>query len=103
MAQMGFPALGFDRWCITSLLPFPNSARCCWLCRSHRRLSISFSGHHHGPDHPGHLVGGPARADHGRAAGEQMPQPRALGSMPLGVSDDSEGNKMARMIWAMMM
>jgi hypothetical protein len=24
MAQMGFPALGFDRWCITSQLPFPN-------------------------------------------------------------------------------
>jgi hypothetical protein len=24
MAQLGFPALGFDRWCITSQLPFPN-------------------------------------------------------------------------------
>ena len=29
MAQTGFPAPGFDRWCITSQLPFPNSAQRC--------------------------------------------------------------------------
>jgi len=43
LAQMGFPALGFDCWCITSQLPFPNSAWCCCLGRSHLRPSISFA------------------------------------------------------------
>ena len=38
---MGFPVLGFDRWCITSRLPFPNSARYCCLGRSQHRVSIS--------------------------------------------------------------
>jgi hypothetical protein len=91
LAQMGFPVLGFDRWCITSRLPFPNSARCCWLNRSHYRFSISLPGHHHGPDHPGHLAGQRDRRDLGRPAGEQMHQPGSLRSMPLSVTDDSQG------------
>jgi len=41
MAQMGFPALGFDRWYITSRLPFPKPVRRCRLDRSRHGLSIS--------------------------------------------------------------
>src|SRR5439155_24015435 len=50
------------------------------------------SAHHHGPDHPSHLVGQCDRRDLWRTTGEQMHQPWPLRSMLLSVADDSQGS-----------
>jgi len=56
-AQMGFPALGFDRSalhrnCVSKLIRRRNLIS----GRDHRPLSIAFTGYHQCPGHAGHLV-----------------------------------------------